>query len=788
MVVIRAVIMLAFLAAMLALAVVAFAEPGLSSRQHDLPDLNYSAVYDAILQREDFGDGDWDISVSSRVHLGDGSYQSYANKTESGAWKISVKYSRSFAYGGLMTSSAYFWLNFTVQHPVRLKIKVFTSYSYTGSPTGTHSEKGELYFNNQLVASSASLAWTEYAFHGPGTVSLKVLVSANLDFGSTEGSAALNATLWVDGIEIYDHFSGYASVNYTLYDGYTLYTISLSPGGVSLENATVQLPGDFVILSSTPAYTGRNTTHVIFQLVSASEIRILCNSTAKVASAFDYSPEYNTSLADPEYVRRGASVITTPHANYTFLANATGYFSIGEAGAGKYQFAAAYLNSTHANMLLSAPIYVVDYELTWTVDNDADKLYVNLKYTWKESWGEAAYYPAFTIKLLNFTGTGSNGYGELNFTEDAFSPPSAELYVYDEYSIIENPIQIPVRNLTITQFEAYGESLSDVHFVVTVAYSDGYPFTGRLYFTSNAVEYPHYLEFNASSQSYNVLIKPYGGGVNCITVSGIDAQDNGFIVLTPQFPKLQFIVSLRFDEVQIDNTYERGQYLSGGFFVSNAGNFSLDNVQLRVRLRWEKTGTYYFDRTYNISFGTWGNSLPPGAGAAIILDDLQIPVNVLEGNYTLRLTFTSNGVICLAEIYMPVFVGKYYDLVIAVVDQNNKPTGGIKIVTYSIDTLKVYSGITDVNGFVKFHLPAGNYVAYAENYTLNTWTTFVLNNNKVLRFQVIVPKSRELLVIQQPVSITEGLMWIVLVCVAGGMFVAALKFGSRNKRGGRRAV
>jgi len=281
-----------------------------------------------------------------------------------------------------------------------------------------------------------------------------------------------------------------------------------------------------------------------------------------------------------------------------------------------------------------------------------------------------------------------------------------------------------------------------------------------------------------------VRITPYGGGVNYVNISGVLVNDQDCIALTrhiaPENYHLKFIVALVFDEVQIETEYERGAILSGGFYVSNRGNFSLTNVKLRVRLKWPRTGIYYYDRVYNVSFGYWGDSLPPQTGAAIILDDMGIRLNLLEGNYTLRLTFVSNDIVVLGEIYRTIYIGKFYDLAVACVDQDQAPLAGMKIVVMSIDTLEEYTGITDQNGIAKFRLRPGNYICYAENH-IETYTTFTLEGDKTLRLTAMINKPSQKIEVQQPVSITEGFLWFVLVTFSFIALIAVFRGG-----GGRR--
>ena len=580
------------------------------------------------------------------------------------------------------------------------------------------------------------------------------------------------ARAWIDNVRIVIGNYSLPEVEVELYPDYTLYNLTIMDDIIEARILKVGnvTQGTCTLIDN---YTLSCTSNVIVQ-----------NSTAKVVSNFNYYPSYNLSLENTKYIRRGATIDFQPVPSKVYMWNGT-YHEYGpDISTGAYKLACVFENETHANLLMSNYFWLVDPEVSVTVDNNVDTIYVETYYAWWQDGLEYHYYPSISVVLANQTATGENGYAQVDFNETWFEPLSTELYVYDEYSVVENPILIPVRNLTVTQFEVYGERVDDIHLVLNATYHDGNPFTGRIYLTSNAVDYPYYLDFNPNKQGYDVRITPYGGGVNYVNISGVLVNDQDCIALTrhiaPENYHLKFIVALVFDEVQIETEYERGAILSGGFYVSNRGNFSLTNVKLRVRLKWPRTGIYYYDRVYNVSFGYWGDSLPPQTGAAIILDDMGIRLNLLEGNYTLRLTFVSNDIVVLGEIYRTIYIGKFYDLAVACVDQDQAPLAGMKIVVMSIDTLEEYTGITDQNGIAKFRLRPGNYICYAENH-IETYTTFTLEGDKTLRLTAMINKPSQKIEVQQPVSITEGFLWFVLVTFSFIALIAVFRGG-----GGRR--
>jgi len=726
--------------------------------------------------KEDFSDGQWNFFVVSSSASGAGSWSSAAS---SGAWQ--VKASASSPSSGTATETV--WFNFTPVWSVSLTLSVS---SILGSGVYV-----DVYVNNVKVTSLSS---TDGAVINPasttllargGTVSVRIYAYAYSGYGATAtGSTTIDDVVAVTAMQ------AAAPVTYVAYPDRTDYTIILTHSCYTIINATVKIPGDFSITSSTPAYTGRNSTHVWWYNANTQTITLKASSTTKVYPSFTWRPVYNLSLANATYIRLGQNITVYPRPTRFYVKNSTGYYLLGNlslATPGEYSLAPLWENGTHASMLLSPTVHVVTYELAWRVDSNANTIYVTqMRYRWPTSYGYSYYYPNFTVvvKPQYLIATGSNGYAELPFSESQFQPGSVTMYVYDQYGIVDKPVTIPVRNLTIVNYEVYGTNVYDVHFVVNLTYHDGSLFTGRLYFSSNALRCPQYLDFNSTVRSWDVIITPYGGGANYINISSVYVADSDCIALKNHVTKywLKFIVALTFDEIQLKDAYERGDILSGGFYVRNTGNFTLKDLKMRLRFRYEKNGYYYFDRMYNLTFGYYGTELPPQAGASILLDEANVKLLLLEGNYTMRVTFYSGDTIVLAELVLPFYVGKFYTLAFVCVNQNNQPLAGIKVVAIDINRMKAYSAVTGAEGMAQLKLPSGSYIAYADEHTIETYTTLTLDGDKVLRWTLVTPMAQQTIVVQQPYSITEGITWVVLLAVSGAILYAALK----GRQGGGR--
>jgi len=736
----------------------------------------YQAYVVYQMFKEDFSDGQWNFFAVSSSASGAGSWSSAAS---SGAWQ--VRASASSPSSGTATETV--WFNFTPVWSVSLTL---SASSVQGSGAYV-----DVYVNNVKVTSLSSTdgaivnSVSTVLLAGGGTVSIRIYAYAYSGY-----SATATGTVTIDDVVAAVETNGVAPVTYVAYPDRTEYTVSLSHPCYAIINAAVRLPSDFAITSSTPAYTGRNATHVWWVNVNTQTITLQATSTAKVYPSFMWRPVYNASVINATYIRYGGNITVYPRPTRFYVKNSTGYYLLGNlslATPGEYSLAPLWENGTHASLLLSPAIRVVTYELAWGVDSNANTLYVRqMRYRWPTSYGLGYYYPNFTVVLKpqNLTATGSNGYAELPFSESLFQPGSVTMYVFDAYSIVDKPVTIPVRNLTIVNFEVYGTNVYDVHLAVNLTYHDGSTFTGRLYLVSNALRYPQYLDFNATKRSWDVIITPYGGGANYINVSSVYVADSDCIVLKNRVTKywLKFIVALAFDEIQLKDTYERGDILSGGFYVRNSGNFSLKDLKMRLRFRYEKNGYYYFDRMYNLSFGYYGTELPPQAGASILLDEANVKLLLLEGNYTLRVTFYSGDTIVLAELVLPFYVGKFYTLAFVCVNQNNQPLAGIKVVAIDINRMKAYSAVTGAEGMAQLKLPSGSYIAYADEHTIETYTTLTLDGDKVLRWTLVTPMAQQTIVVQQPYSITEGITWVVLLAVSGAILYAAL----RGRQGGGR--
>jgi len=987
-----------------------------------LPGYPAYVVYQAY--KEDFSDGKWDyFTVKSAFSVG-GSAKAgtYSNNSYSRAWRVSVQADASDRTG---ESYAKGWFNFTPVWSVSLTVTLANGY-YVMDNIVT------VYVNNVVYASfstsASSMSRTVTVLARNATVS--IWLSARVYNGAGGGGAYANATVLIDDVVAVKAASTAAAVTYTAYPNYTQYAVTLSYSGCPIFNATIRIPSDFAITSSSPSYTERNSTHVWWYNANTQTLTLQATSTTKIYPSFTWYPSYSgyrcdavyfdgindyvvvpltvygwqgitvqevfypfwpkantayskfsmlgdvwgnqpvfvwgtnspysyTSLgfgfytrkpvgslasygfsiysyrntwvntawsfnlstrtlvgyingqsvysatissteatvlewnpstaSKPQYyqrlvlganvnggeqmkmmqafllvynrsltpsevawnyqhpenpVRRGlvlwlapwsfdpstgkwydlsgnrnhgtvygdatcvkflpnatyiayqSNVVLAPLPARFFVKNSSGYFELGVSGdagllskasPGAYQLAAVYTNGTHASMLLSPTVYVVTYELAWRVDSNANTIYVTqMRYRWPTSYGLGYYYPSFTVtvKPQNLTATGSNGYAELPFSESQFQPGSVTMYVFDAYGIVDKPVTIPVRNLTIVNFEVYGTDVYNIHFAVNLTYHDGSPFTGRLYLASNALKYPQYLGFNSTVRSWDVIITPYGGGANYINVSSVYVADSDCIVLKKHVTRywVKFIVALTFDEIQLRDTYERGDILSGGIYVRNAGNFTLKDLKMRLRFRYEKNGYYYFDRMYNLSFGYYGTELPPQAGSSILLDEANVKLLLLEGNYTLRVTFYSGDTIVLAELVLPFYVGKYYTLAFVCVNQNNQPLAGIEVVAIDINRMKAYSAVTGAEGMAQLKLPAGQYIAYADEHAIETYTTLTLDSDKVIRWTLVTPMAQQTIVVQQPYSITEGITWVVLLAVSGAILYAAL----RGRQGGGR--
>jgi len=969
--------------------------------------LSYPASIVYSSRYESFWNGKWNYyTVTSSVSaLNSSSVRlTYTNCSIANGWKISAQLTWLVTSSGSYTSRITMWFN--ISQPVYfLRVRVATWRNNSNFLVNA-----DIYVNNSLfkrfIPPSSGYNETTLTLYPSGTVQVKLYVYYSAP--PTTGYAG-NATVIFLGVgDRIQSTSTTAPVSYTAYPDRTDYAVSLSYSNYPIINATVKLPSDFTVTSSTPSYTGRNTTHVWWYNAGTQSITLQATSATKIYPSFTWYPvysgyrsdgayfdgrsyiklsalngfpsapspvsvslwvrisgfpssygyqfffSYETSTPNPgtafgiavrntdhvlyvatnyndvafpvslqtgvwyhivvvysggtsvtayvngtgysssllqtpsftpqvgyvgawwggyvfngvirsvqvynrilspsdvqqlftrldspptnglvlwlapwsfdpvagkwydlsgngnhatayggatcvkllpnaTYILYGSNIILTPLSARFFVKNSSGYFELGVSGdsgllskasPGAYQLAAVYTNGTHASMLLSPTVYVVTYELAWRVDSNANTIYVTqMRYRWPTSYGLGYYYPSFTVtvKPQNLTATGSNGYAELPISESQFQPGSVTMYVFDAYSIVDKPVTIPVRNLTIVNFEVYGTNVYDVHLAVNLTYHDGSPFTGRLYFSSNALRCPQYLDFDSTRRSHDVLITPYGGGANYINVSSVYVADSDCIVLKSHVTRywLKFIVALAFDEIQLRDTYERGDILSGGFYVRNAGNFTLKDLKMRLRFRYEKNGYYYFDRMYNLTFGYYGTELPPQAGSSILLDEANVKLLLLEGNYTLRVTFYSGDTIVLAELVLPFYVGKFYTLAFVCVNQNNQPLAGIKVVAIDINRMKAYSAVTEAEGMAQLKLPSGSYIAYADEHTIETYTTLTLDSDKVLRWTLVTPMAQQTIVVQQPYSITEGITWVVLLAVSGAILYAALK----GRQGGGR--
>jgi len=225
--------------------------------------------------------------------------QSFVNASLGGNWRVSTQINIiSTDPGHMRSAEATVWFNIT--NPVYLlKAQV-----YVQRDLSSFTVQAVFYVNNQQVQSytppsTGSTTATVALSPNGGQVQVKLYIYFN-NYVTSKGAA--NAT--VDFVVVTDQLTSASTtvpVTYTAYPDRTNYTTSLSYSGNYIANATVKIPSDFTITSSSPSYTGRNSTHVWWVNANTQTITLQATSTTKLATSFTWYPVYKGSGCDAIY-------------------------------------------------------------------------------------------------------------------------------------------------------------------------------------------------------------------------------------------------------------------------------------------------------------------------------------------------------------------------------------------------------------------------------------------------------------------------------------------------------